>query len=128
MTTVSVPGKITAFEVSVDVPDFDVTPVAGGAIGSPAVIAPSGAKVTAVYAALATENGSTAYFEMDPGFNVGDVVEVYATGYDNAVVRDENGVQIASGLSIRMRKMLTGEPTYTNIGGGTVKVPTWAAS
>jgi 2',3'-cyclic-nucleotide 2'-phosphodiesterase (5'-nucleotidase family) len=113
MTTISVPGKITALEVD-ESGDFDISSLSGGTSGSPATISPSGKANTVI---LASISAGHSFLQLGGAFNVGDVVEVYSFG-GSFVVTDENGQTVANGvLNARMRKVLTGTP-------GT---PTWGA-
>ncbi len=117
MTTINVPGKITAIEVDEN-GDFDIASLAGGAQASPTTIAPSGKPHTIV---LTTSSGGAAFFALSGSFNVGDVVEVYAIDASGFLVYDENGTAVTSGgpnpNGTRLRKMRTGSTA-----------PTWGAS
>lgn len=123
MTTISVPGKITALEVD-ESGGFEIVALVGGSPQSSATtISPSGEPVTIVTTPGSGNTNTDYYFKLDASFNLGDVVEVYATtpglGF---IIADENGADLAQaggngyvGGAVRLRKILTGNPG----------VPTW---
>ena len=118
MTTISVPGKITALEVD-ESGDFIIAALTGGVQTSPTVIMPSGAKHTVI---MASGSGSAIWFKLDASFNVGDVVEIYTAGTGSFQVNDENGNGVGAGGSFVgqgciLRKVATG-----------VTAPTWGSN
>lgn len=109
MTTISVPGKITAIEVD-EGGEFTVTSLAGGSVTSPTTISPGGQRHTIVMASSTAPPGR---FKLDVSFSVGDVVEVYSADGNGFFVVDENGVAVAtggsfSGQGVILRKIATG--------------------
>lgn len=118
MTTINVPGKITALEVD-ESGNFEIVSLTGGASGSPTTVSPSGEPVTIVLATAVP--GPDVHFQMDASFSLGGVVEMYpATPSDSFVVTDENGIGLGSfggSVGVRLRKILTGNPG----------VPTWGS-
>lgn len=115
MTTISVPGKIVAIEVE---DDFIIVPLVGGSPqASATTVSPSGTRRTVVTTPGSGNANTDFYFKLDASFNLGDVVEMYATtpGLSFGVV-DENGIFFTGAVgAVTMRKILTGAPG----------VPTW---
>jgi hypothetical protein len=140
MTTISVPGKITALEID-ESNDFAFTNVAAGtyfppAPPTPVTLLPSGKLVTIV---LVTYNGSSGgsgpFFKLSAAFDIGDIVELhrdpndpYAYGGGGFNITDENdvAVPVGTGGDIRLRKLVGGAPTYTYPGEGIRARSTWA--
>ena len=117
MTTIRVPGKITALEID-ESGGLSLSSLVGGTLASPTVIFPSGKPTTIVLTPGDNNSNGNYNFELDSSFKVGDIVEVYVTtpGYGFAV-KDENGTAILNGALVpgmRLRKIRTG-----------IAIPTW---
>ena len=105
-------------------PAGDVVSLAGGVPAFPTTISPSGEDVSVVLTPGDNNTNGNFWFALDAVFELGSVVEIYATTSGNQFgVKDENGVTITpnaptgSFMGIRMRKIMTGTPG----------VPTWGA-
>lgn len=127
MTTISVPGKITAIEVD-DGKDFAIVSLIGGPAAMPTVIMPSGKPVTVVLFVGSPDSlgvPNQAWFRLDASFDIGEVVETYAVGQAAQTISDENGMFLAGGADIRVRKILSGAPTYTDTNGNVHPLAIW---
>ncbi len=120
MTTVSIPGLITAIEYdSAGLVDFDIVSLSDGTNGVdlPTTVSPSGKPVTVVLATNTQSSGFTpSGFAMSSSFNIGDVVEIYLVSAPHGGglnVFDENGNTITAdnanpGDGFSCRKLTTG--------------------
>lgn len=104
------------------IPAGDVASLNGGAPASPTPITPSGQAVTVILTPGDNNTNGNFWFALDSSFDLGAVVEIYATTSGNQFgVKDENGLTISpnaptgSFMGARMRKVMSGTPG----------VPTW---
>jgi hypothetical protein len=121
MTTINVPGKITALEVD-ESGGFEIVSLTGGSVSTKTTISPSGEPYTIVLTLGDTNTNGNFYFQLDSSFDVGDVVEIYATAASHSfAVFDENNANVFDGGSdangagaMRLRKIRTGTtwPTW----------------
>jgi hypothetical protein len=114
MTTIDVPGRITALEVD-ESGDFGITALTGGSPqASATTVSPSGERHTIITTAGSGNVNTNFYFKLDSSFNIGDVVEIYVTTPGNSFgVLDENGVDIIHAGAVVLRKIATGSTSPT---------------
>jgi hypothetical protein len=130
MTTISVPGKITALEVD-ESGGFKIVALVGGPQASPTIILPSGERHTIILSTGAPDSTGAltqTWFRLDASFSIGDIVEIYSVGQFGPTVFDENGTQVFGGGDGHARKILTGAPTYTDNNGIAHPLAIWRSA
>lgn len=118
MTTINIPGKITAIEVDETAGGFGYAEYTGGVSGSPTTIDPTGEKLSVFKLHSPTvSDGSGGFvvassFQLASSFDIGDVVEIISDG-TGFVVTGVNGVvavtpPISPNNAVRCRKIASG--------------------
>lgn len=129
MTTINIPGKITAIEVDdTETIDVSIVSLVGGTHASPVVVLPTGKTTTVILgtSVIDPDGNRVAVFKFDASFPVGSVVKIRSAvpGIGTGQAVDENGVGV-DGTSIR--KIFTGSPVINFPDGSTQPASTWVA-
>lgn len=129
MTTISIPGKITAIEVEEDAVDFAVvsaTPISQyvqpqttpAVQNDPVIVYPSGKRYTIILSEYFEQPPNVGPLRLDGSFEIGDIVEFYIVS-NTVWLEDENGhtlnpSSVTLGSGMRLRKIATGTsfPTW----------------
>ena len=132
MTTISIPGKITAIEIDEGEVDFAIItptpdyqyeqPQTSPAVPKPlTIIYPSGKRYTIVLPQYLDPVSNIGAFQLDSSFQIGDIVELYIVSNSGSLY-DENGHFVGPsnanlGNGVRLRKIATGStfPTWGHI-------------